>query len=500
MRLGQSVSIAFTALKKNTLQTALTMVGMTIGVATVLTMISLGTGAQAAIHDQVLAAGMNLLVVRSGNFETKVDLQAAEDAGAVPAAYYPELERPRLLRESWERGHRAHLLRVQADGVAADPNEDAKHKRGYQRPGDLKAGKGAAETLTLEDADTLSKLKGVQYVSSGIHQTALVANGDTRHFTSVHGDDSVQPRIRRAWTFPFGRFFSKSEEKNAENVVVLGAYASEQLFGLDNPVGKSVTFKGETFKIVGVIGSGSWMMMPAEGDDQFDAVYIPVTTLERMLKRTYINTISVTTASTGDVSRVLKMIQETLRKRHGIDEQTPDDFVVSSEAKKALSTGLKPDIASVVTGNVKGLEEVTLDQLSKTLDRASETMTALLTSIAAVSLLVGGIGVMNIMLLSVTQRTREIGIRRAVGAQAQDVLAQFLMEATTLSVVGGLIGIAVGCLVSVYLAREVQWSTKISGSAILLSFGISAAIGIFFGYYPALQASQLEPIVALGAE
>jgi putative ABC transport system permease protein len=161
---------------------------------------------------------------------------------------------------------------------------------------------------------------------------------------------------------------------------------------------------------------------------------------------------------------------------------------------------MRPEVAHAVVGNVAGLEKVTLDQLGKTLDRASATMTALLTSIAGVSLLVGGIGIMNIMLLSVSQRTREIGIRRAIGARATDVLTQFLLESVTLSLVGGLLGIAIGCVVSGSLSQLVQWSTRISFPAILVSFVVSAAIGIFFGYYPARQASQVLPIESLRYE
>ncbi len=298
MNVIRSWQMAWRALKRNKLQTGLTILGMMIGVGTVLTMIALGTGAQAAIRDQVLAAGMNLIVVRAGNFETKVDLQESDDAGSMPAAYDPELERPKFLRGAWDASRRMHLLRIQSDGIGPDPNEDFKHKRGYQRPGDLVAGKGAAETLTLEDAAILNRIRGVQYVSSGIHRTALVANGETRYFTALHGDDAMQANIRRVWTFPFGRFFTKEEDAKAENVVVLGAYASEQLFGLINPVGKTVVIRGEPFRVVGVIGSGSWMMMPAEGDDQFDAVYIPVTKLQQMLHLSYLNTITVTTKST----------------------------------------------------------------------------------------------------------------------------------------------------------------------------------------------------------
>jgi len=195
------------------------------------------------------------------------------------------------------------------------------------------------------------------------------------------------------------------------------------------------------------------------------------------------------------------VVTNLLRKRHGIGPNAPDDFTVASQAAKALTKGgLRPDVASAVTGNVNGLEKVTLDQLGKTLDKSSRTMSALLASIATVSLIVGGIGIMNIMMLSVTERTREIGIRRAVGARAQDVLTQFIMESVILSVVGGLIGIFIGVIAAVAISRSVQWSTSISVMSIAISFGISAAIGIFFGYYPAREASRVAPLQSLRFE
>jgi putative ABC transport system permease protein len=483
-----SWTIALAALRKNALQTGLTILGMTIGVATVLTMISIGTGAQHAIRDQVVSAGMNLLLVNSGNFDTKVDLEAASDAGGTPVAL------------DLHRSVSPPLLRVQADGVAPDPNDDARHRRGYQRPGDLVAGRGAAHTLTLDDAETLRHLRGVQFVSPGIHQKVSVTAGDQTHFTSLHGDDVDQPRIRRVWTFPFGRFFTPSEQRNADHVVVLGEFAAERLFGLANPVGKTVTMKGQPFRVVGVITSGSWIVTPTESDDQFDAVYIPVTTMQTLVRQDYLSTIALTTSSTGDVTRVRKAVLAVLRARHHIDVWSPDDFTVSTEAHKALSKGLKPDVAAVVTGNVPNLEKVTLDELGKTLEQASSTMSALLVCTAAVSLLVGGIGVMNVMLLSVSQRTREIGIRRAVGARAPDILAQFLLEAIALSTLGGLLGILLGCAVALWITQSAHWSTEISAPAVLFSFGISATIGIFFGYYPARQAARLTPVDALGAE
>jgi putative ABC transport system permease protein len=226
-----------------------------------------------------------------------------------------------------------------------------------------------------------------------------------------------------------------------------------------------------------------------------------VTTLQRLLNLSKLNDITITTNSTGEVTRVAKAITDLLRVRHHIGARTPDDFTVTNQARQALAQGgMRPEVARAVVGNVAGLEKVTLEQLGKTLDRASATMTALLASIATVSLVVGGIGIMNIMLLSVIERTREIGIRRAVGARSHDVLLQFLLESVTLSVAGGLLGILIGCLISLLISRSLQWSATISFLSVVLSFGVSAAIGIFFGYYPARQASRVAPLTSLRYE
>jgi ABC-type antimicrobial peptide transport system permease subunit len=194
-------------------------------------------------------------------------------------------------------------------------------------------------------------------------------------------------------------------------------------------------------------------------------------------------------------------VTAVLRARHGIAAAAPDDFTVATQARQALANGgMRPDVARAVVGNVAGLEKVTLEQLAKTLERASRTMTALLASIAGVSLLVGGIGIMNIMLLSVTERTREIGVRRAVGARARDVRRQFVAEAMTLSLVGGFVGVLLGFAASTGIAQVLKWSTSISLTAVALSFGVAALVGIFFGWYPARQAARLDPIQSLRYE
>jgi putative ABC transport system permease protein len=498
MKIKSSWGIAVKALRKNKLQTALTMTGMTIGVATVLTMIALGSGAQESIQQQVRAAGMNLIIVQGGNWSRGT----ASGYGGQMSESHPDtvFGSPRSLRldsrfessyratlrdATWDPSQRARLMLTQGDAEGAGTGGPFV-KQG--RPGDKMDGTGAATTLVDSDLAAIRKVKGVQYASADVHDKVLITDNGQHLLTSLHGDDTELPRIRRGWAFTKGRYFTDKEVKDGANVAVLGQFVSEKLFGKDNPLGKTVTLKGEQFKVIGVVGSGSWMVEAKEGDDQFDAVYVPVTTLERVMKQNYLSQVLVTTESTGDVLRVENELIAMMRQRHHINDNMPDDFTVKGEAHKTMAHSMRPDVATAVMGNAAGLDKMTLTQLSKTLDQASATMSALLTSIAAVSLIVGGIGVMNIMLLSVSQRTKEIGIRRAIGARSKDVLSQFLMEATTLSLIGGLLGIIVGCIVSAAIAHMVQWSTSISLMAIAVSFSVSAGIGIFFGYYPAKQA------------
>ena len=494
MQIQPGILIALQALGGNKLQTALTMTGITIGVATVLTMISLGSGAESAIEDQVRAAGMNMIIVTAGNYKNKT----ADDLGAVeeqarresPGAWEPA---------AWNPANSPFFLRV--DHPEDDPMEKHDHPTSSQRLGDAEAGLGSAATLTPGDAAAIRGLAGVQYVSEGLHENAHVTAGDKRWFTRLHGDNVALPKMRRAWVFQHGRFYTSREESKAEQVMVLGAVAAQKLFGDANPVGQKVSVWKQSWEVVGVVGSGSWMVNAAAGDDQFDAVYIPFTTVQRLLNLSRLNDITVTTASSGDVTRVSKEISKVLRERHRISFKSPDDFTVTSQARKALAQGgMRSEVAASVVGNMAGLEKVTLEQLGKTLDRASKTMTALLASVAAVSLLVGGIGIMNIMLLSVTQRTREIGIRRAVGARAGDVLQQFLTEAVALSALGGLAGVTLGIVAAYLISSLVQWTVSISLVSVLISFSIAASIGIFFGYYPARQASRVAPMESLRYE
>ena len=480
-RLG--LNIALRALSRNRLQTALTMLGMTIGVGAVVTTTALGRGAQSSIEQQVMAAGLNVIVITAGNYKAAlpddgggvVDHQASTRLDDVTVAtYHPE----------------------------DDPMEKHNHPTARQRLGDAAAGLGGAATLTSADADAIrNEIDGIQYLASGIHENARVVFGDKRWFTRLHGTDLEIPQIRRAWTFLHGDFFSRGHQRDADQVLVLGSVVSERIFGAGvDPVGREVRVWNQPFEVVGVIGSNSWTAMPAPGDDQFDAVYTPYTTVHRLLNLTKLNTITVTVRNSGEVSRVARQVTELLRKRHGISDKDPDDFTVRTQAREVLTKGLHPSVARAIGGNVFNMEQVTLEQLARTLERASWTMTVLLASVAAVSLLVGGIGIMNIMLLAVTERTKEVGLRMAVGARARDVLFQFLAEAVALSLVGGVLGIVVGIVAAGGLRQFLRFSTELSSTGIVLAFAIAAAIGVFFGYYPARRASQLQPIDALRFE
>ena len=486
------VDVAIKALGRNRLQTGLTMLGITVGVATVLAMMAVGAGAQRSIEQQVRAAGLNQITIRAGNWRPK---QAESDE---PIAHQGDA------RESLTHP----LDRIKDDVIKTafhpedDPMEKHDHPTARQRLGDLEAGLGSAATMTFDDADAIRKMDGVGYVAGGIHENARVHFGEKRWFTRMHGTDVMMPSIKRAWTFTGGRFFTEREQERAAQVIVLGQVVAGRLFGEGaNPIGQTVTLWNQPFEVVGVVTSATWVVQPAPGDDQFDAVYMPYTTTQRLLNLSKLNDITVTAESSGDVSRLSREITKLLRVRHGIGDKDPDDFTIITQAAKALTTGgLPPGVARAVAANVAELEKVTLEQLALTMERASRTMTWLLAAVAAVSLLVGGIGIMNITLLSVTERTKEIGLRMAVGARGKDVMRQFLFEAVVISALGGLLGIIVGVIASAGIARSLQWATVVSPGSVLLAFGVATAVGVFFGWYPAKQASRLDPIVALRRE
>ncbi len=447
-----SLRIAVKALRVNKLRTGLAMLGMTIGVAAVLTMFALGTGAQQSVSSDVKSAGTTLITVRAGNFT---------------------------------RG-----------------GEESK----------IATGLGTATTLTPDDAEAIRGIKGVAHVSGVVRMRGWVEYGSQRNYGQVYGADVEYPKMFD-WSFDKGRFIKKGDVEDSTNVAVIGSGVRDALFGDANAIGEMISIHGQQFKVRGVFSTSD--------EEQSQMVIVPYTSLQKLLGINYLQLIMVSSEQAGDASQVALDISPLLRSRHRLDDvkpvgettglgglqspgmgggATPDDFTVKTQASEALTKGLNTSVAAFILANMPQMDQVNLQEMSGTLSRAGQTMTALLAAIATISLIVGGIGIMNIMLVSVTERTREIGIRRAVGARSYDVLMQFLVEAITLGVAGGVLGILVGYLAAVVITTTLQWQATISFAAVALAFGIAAATGVFFGFYPALRASKLNPIDALRFE
>ena len=397
--------VAFKALARNKMRTALTMLGMIIGVGAVITMVALGTGAQSSIESQIQSAGTNMIMVSAGNF----------------------------------------------------------------MQGGVRMGQGNASSLTPEDALAIRDVPGVQYLAAGVSTRGQVVAGNLNWGTQIQGTDVDLPLIR-SWPTKAGAFFTPVDVVTASKVAVLGSVVHEQLFGADvDPVGQVIRINNQPFTVVGVMSPKGQSGM---GQDQDDVVYIPYTTVMKKLRGiTYIQNISVSAGSAADTSATADRIATLLRQRHQVTDSSEDDFMVR-----------------------------TMEEMASVRVQATETMTALLASIAGVSLLVGGIGIMNIMLVSVTERTREIGLRMAIGARGRDVLLQFLVEAVVLSLVGGSIGIALGLGLSKGVTAWMTWPTKVSAEAVAVAFLFAGVTGVFFGFYPARKAAALDPIDALRFE
>jgi putative ABC transport system permease protein len=340
---------------------------------------------------------------------------------------------------------------------------------GNLRRGGFSMGFGSAGTLTKEDMAAIEReVPGVLAISPEVRGNAQIAAGNQNLSTSVLGVSASYPEFRN-WTFSSGGPFSEQDVKAQAKVALIGKTTSTTLFGEEDPVGQTIRIKSAPFTVVGLLnpkGSGFG------GQDQDDIVMIPWTSaLTRVTGGTTFRNLSLQGASADQLDDISADISSLLRQRHRLQDGQDDDFFIRTQTE-------------------------TLETFTST----AKTMTALLGSIAGVSLLVGGIGIMNIMLVSVTERTREIGIRMAVGAKSGDILSQFLAEAVTLSVVGGIAGIALGLGVSHLISAKMGWPTLTSSNAITVAFLFSAAIGIFFGFYPARKAAQLDPIESLRYE
>ncbi len=406
MSLLMTFVVAAKALRRNAMRTALTALGMIIGVAAVIVMVAIGTGARTSIETQIRSAGSNIVMVNAGS-------------GAF---------------------------------------------------GPVRQGQGAVTTLTDADAEAIRReVPGIRYLSPGLNTRVQLVAETANWNTQVQGFNEQLPDIR-SWPMEFGSFFTSADVASSAKVVVLGAATRDQLFGPGvDPTGQTVRIKNQPFRVAGVLTRKGQAAM---GPDQDDVAIAPFTTVQKkLLGVQHITGITISALDGVSLATLSDEVTGVLRARHHLDAGTDDDFMVRTQT-----------------------------EMTTMLTSTTDTMTYLLAGIAAVSLLVGGIGIMNIMLVSVTERTREIGLRLSVGARDLDVLTQFLVEAIVLSLAGGVIGILLGLGCSYAVSQVMQWSTVVTPQSVLLSFGVAAATGVFFGFYPARKAASLDPIDALRYE
>jgi putative ABC transport system permease protein len=406
MSILMTLRIAFKALGRNKMRTALTMLGMIIGVAAVIAMVALGTGAQAQIEEQIKTAGTNLITIFPGS----------------------------------------------ADSV-----------------GGVRGGGGTGVRMMPEDALALRDLPSVQYVAESVNTRSQLIYGNVNWNTQIEGTNVDLPLIR-SWPIKFGSFFTEDDVRSAAKVIVLGSNVSDTLFGEGiDPTDVQIRVRNHVFRVLGVMASKG---ASGGGMNMDDQVFIPFTTaMKRLSGQQFLNRIYVSAASATQIASATAEVSATLRVQHDLPPGEPDDFRAQ-----------------------------TLDDIVALRTQSANTMTNLLAGIAGVSLIVGGIGIMNIMLVSVTERTREIGLRLAIGARSSDVLLQFLIEAIVISIVGGATGIAIGYGVSELLRTYQGLAATVPINAVVIAVLFSAGVGIFFGFYPARKAAGLDPIEALRFE
>jgi len=396
MKIDELFVLALDALKGNVIRTLLTMLGIIIGIASVILIISLGEGATKSIVDQISAFGADLITVKPGK------------------------------------------------------------PRGFGGPG---SGSSSSDTLTITDGEAIANLNNIEAVSGVVNGSELFSYDGESLSLSIEGVEASYQLVN-AIELASGSFISESNVNTMSKVLVMGTDSSDDLLGEDiDPLGKTVRIAGKTFRIIGTIANSS-------------SIYVPISTAQKILfGKDNLNSISVNVIDNELIDQTMEEIETLLLSRHKISNPDNADFNLSNFQDMISSV-------SDVTG----------------------TLTSLLSGIAAISLLVGGIGIMNIMLVTVTERTKEIGLLKAIGAKKKDILAQFLIEASVLTLLGGLIGMILGMIGAYFISNAMSFPFVISTKGILLSVGVSSAIGIVFGYYPAKKAAQLQPIDALRYE
>ena len=406
MKLGNLLKVAMNALRRNKMRSFLTMLGIIIGVASVITMLAIGQGSKKSIEDQISSMGSNMLFVMPGTM----------------------------------------------------------------RMGGVQQGSASSQRLTVADMNAIKTgCDAIIAVSPEVRSSGQAVYGSSNWPTTIYGGNEEYLEIR-SWSIVSGRNITDSEAKGSAKVCLIGRTVADELFGEGiDPTGETVRFKNIPFKIIGVLkekGQNSF------GQDQDDVLIAPYTTVQkRILAQTHIQSIQMSARSAEESSLAQEQVTEVLRQTHKLRDNEDNDFTIRSQ-----------------------------EELATTMTSVTDILTILLGAIAGISLLVGGIGIMNIMYVSVTERTREIGLRMSLGGRGADILMQFLFESILLSVFGGLIGILLGLVASRVVAALTSWPITVMMGSVILSFVVCTAIGVFFGWYPARKASDLDPIEALRYE
>lgn len=406
MRFLNLFKIAWKAIVLNKVRTFLTMLGIIIGVGSVIAMLAIGEGSKESIKTQISSMGSNMITIRPG-----ADMRG---------------------------------------GVRMDPSE--------------------MQSLTMSDYNVLkNNTQNITAISPLVNGSGQSINGANNWPTTIYGVSPEYLKIK-VWDLSSGSMFTTAEVNSAAKVAVIGQTIVENLFANgEEPIGKMIRYNNIPLKVIGVLEAKGENTF---GQDQDDVILSPYTTVQkRVLAIDYLQSVVASAKSETDAPKAVEEISEILRKQHKIGAGQDDDFNVFS-----------------------------MEELISTFSSTSEMLTVLLVAIASISLLVGGIGIMNIMYVSVKERTREIGLRMAVGAKENDILAQFLIEAIMISVTGGIIGVLLGLISTVFIENVLNWPTSVTSMSVIVSFVVCAVTGIFFGWYPARKAATLDPINALRYE
>lgn len=477
-----NLQLALKALLQNRLQALLTLSGMSIGVAMVVLVSGLGLGAQQQIEAQIESAGPTLITVSSGNFRPpSITTTGEQDSSG------GEVSEGAI--EGFELGYSSDLTE----------NAAVRDARAAMRAPRRDKVRSPALPLREAELDLLrNDISDVRLVAGSVsgNRTLDEFLAGSIRIARIFGFQQDWPEIQ-GWELLRGRWISVREHAAGEPLILVSAAIADRLWTLEEAVGARVKVQGQSLSVVGVIADladeTSSIIVPT--------IYAPLTLAQDILDRNDLDTIKLRSASVGKTTEVAANIKAQMRLLREIPEDTLDDFRIETQSVGAMpSLGTDPRLARAVHSNVVEFEQEAWEEMATSLRQAGKTFTLLLSAAAAVSLLVGGIGVMNIMLVSVAARTREIGLRMAMGARVDDVMIQFLVEAVTLATLGGIIGLSLGAAGLLFAEYGLHWATAISIRMLVIAVIMAAATGMIFGFGPARRAANLDPVVALKSE